>query len=194
MALMAGDSYQRAPLWRRTGAGLLDAAVFAGGSTRARRTGLVREGGLIERQLIPALPDVLREQLRMPGQLLFGIRTVDRRTGKRVALWRTFALAAVAATGRELVRRLAFPESPELDRERQAFNAEIHEIFRGHPQDSPEREAALREASARQRGLWPSAARAMGPSLLVGLLSSGLRRRLAPTVEVLAREGSDHRP
>ncbi len=194
---MSPASYVRAPRWRRTAAGLVDAAVFGGVSLRARKIGVVREGTLLARLLTPSMLDLLLgQQLRTPGQLMLGIRTVDRRNGARVALWRSLALAGAGAAGGDLVRRLAPTEDPARRRAQQALASETHEIFKRHPQASPEREAALREASARYPNsmVSPDPVRIFLPPLLVGLLSAGLRRRLAPTVEVLAREGSDHRP
>ena len=39
-----------------------------------------------------------------------------------------------------------------------------------------------------------TAARAAGPTLAIGLLNSRLRRRLGPTIQVLARGSDDHSP
>ncbi len=188
---MSNHSYEQAPRWRRTGAGLVDAAIFAGVSLRARKAGVVRDGTMLARLLTPALPELLKEQLRTPGQVLLGIRTVDGRTGKRVALRRTLALAGVKAAGGELARRLAPSEGPERRRAQEDLASESHEIFRRHPQASPERDAALRELSGRYPSsvVSPDPVRMFLPPLFVGLVSSRLRRRLAPTVEVLARGG-----
>ncbi len=192
---MPSDSYVRAPRWRQTGSGLLDAGVLTGVRWLARRGGLIGAEKLITRIAGPG-QHVLREQFRSPGQLLFGTRSVDRRTGARVALWRSLAIVVATTVSGEITRRLTVTETPELARRRQAHAVEGHEIFRRHPQDSPEREAALQELSARYpRGtLGPSAIRVFGPPLLSGLVLLRLRRRLAPTVEVLARGSRGHRP
>ncbi len=175
-----------APAWRRTGANLVDMAAFGGLFWLARSRGLVREGSVGAR--LAAIPvEVLREQLRSPGQRLLGTRTVDRRTGSRVALWRTLALIGSRAAGAELTRRLEPVRTPDLEREREAANAEVADIMRRHPQASPEREAELRASHARHSHATPSVPRMVAPSLVVGVLTTRLRRRLAPTVEVLAR-------
>ena len=59
----------------------------------------------------------MRTQIASPGERLSGVRTVDRRTGRRVALWRTLLLVTVRAAGAELVRR-SRPAAGELERER----------------------------------------------------------------------------
>jgi hypothetical protein len=176
----------RAPRWRRSGANLVDAALLGGLWWLARSRGLVRDGSRAARLL--ALPgDPLREQLRSPGQLLLGTLTVDRRTGRRVALWRTAAVLAAGAASEELTRRLRGPEAPERERDNEAYFAEMQAIMRRHPQASPEREAELQDLYGRHRRAMPSLPRLIAPSLAVSLVSSRLRRRLAPTVEVLAR-------
>ncbi len=187
---MPDRSHVRAPRWRQTGSGLIDVGAIAGLRWLARRRGLTGAEKMITRRAGTG-QHVLREQLRSPGQLLFGTRTVDRRTGARVALWRTLALAGAVAAGGEVVRRLSPSENPERRRAQAAFASESHEIYARHPQASPEREAALRDLYRRYPGsmVSPDPVRIFLPPLLVGLVSSGLRRRLAPTVEVLARGG-----
>ena len=193
MVSMDHGPYARAPAWRRSGANLIDAACLGGLWWLARSRGWVRDGGRAAR-LIAAPGDPLREQLRSPGQLLLGTYTVDRRTGGRVALWRTLAVIAAGAAGREITRRLE-PASGDKDaRERDAFVTEMQAIMARHPQASPERAAELRALDQRQHGVVPSMLRAIAPSLAVGLLTTRLRRRLAPTVEVLARRRRDHSP
>ncbi len=176
----------KAPAWRRTGANLVDMAVFGGLFWLARSRGIAREGTPVAR-LMSVPVEVLREQLRSPGQRLLGTITVDRRTGRRLALWRTALLIATRAGATELTRRLEPVRTPDLDREREAAGAEISDIMRRHPQATPEREAELQAAYARHRLTAPSLPRTIAPSLVAGVLNSRLRRRLAPTVEVLAR-------
>ncbi len=184
MVWMDERALPKAPAWRRTGANLVDMAWFGALLWLARSRGHARDGNRVARVL--ALPgDPLREQLRSPGQQLLGTRTVDRRTGARLALWRTLMLLASAAAAQEVSRRLGPAETPERDREREAFRAEMEAIMRRHPQASPERDAERDALLARDPG--PNLARTLAPVLLTGLLTSRLRRRLAPTVEVLAR-------
>lgn len=155
-----------------------------------RRRPIVPPGGAVSRSLTTAR-EVVGEQLRTPGQLLFGTRTVDRRTGARVELWRTIVLAAAGMAGGELTRRLVVKPTPERDRDREAFFTDMQEIMRRYPQASPERDVARQELLARNPpmviGSGTSLLRVAAPSLLVGVFSKRLRRRLAPTVEVLAR-------
>jgi len=188
---MAKIPYTRAPRWRGALAGLLDAALV-GGLVWLRSRGeppAQAVTGLRWLRFVPA--DAVREQLATPGQRLLGIRTVDRRTGERVALWRTAALVGTALAAQRLAQQLAPPRpTAEQAREREAFGAEVREVMRRHPQDSPAREAELRELAARHPGArGPGVLRAVGPALAAGVLSNRLRRRLAPTVEVLARRG-----
>ncbi len=177
----------KAPAWRRTGANLFDMAFFGALFWLARSRGLAREGTVVARLM--AMPvEVLREQLRSPGQRLLGTRTVDRRTGRRLALWRTLALIGARAAGAELTRRLEPVRTPDLEREREAARAAISDVMRRHPQATPERAAELQAAHARHSASMPSLPRTIAPSLAVGVIAIRLRRRLAPTVEVLAGE------
>ena len=137
----------KAPAWRRTGANLVDMAVFGGLFWLARSRGIARAGTPVAR-LMSVPVEVLREQLRSPGQRLLGTITVDRRTGRRLALWRTALLIATRAGATELTRRLEPARTPDLDREREAAGAEISDIMRRHPQATPEREAELQAAYA----------------------------------------------
>jgi len=188
---MTQRSYVRAPHWRRAGAALLDAAAFGGLWWLLRRRELIESDGPAARVYLAVPHDLVRQGVRTPGELALGTRTVDKRTGTRVAPWRTLVLAGVSVGSHELTRRLAGYDAPERTREQRAYGIESYEIFQRYPQASAEREAALRELSARypRRFVSPGAARAMAAPLVVGLVNSRLRRRLAPTVEVLARGG-----
>ena len=185
------SSMDRAPIWRRTGANLIDAALLGGLWWLARSRGWVRDGGRVARLL--ALPgDPLREQLRSPGQRLLGTATVDPRTGGRLAVWRTVAIVAAGAAAQELTRRLEPVTSDEQQRRRDAYVSEMTAIMARHPQPSPERDAERR--SLEERHPAPSLLRAAAPPIAAGVLTTRLRRRLAPTVEVLAQRRSDHSP
>jgi hypothetical protein len=189
-------SYTRAPGWRRGAATLVDVAVLGGLWRLAERNGWLRDARRMGR-LVAVPGDLLREQVRSPGQRLFGLRTVDRRTGRRVALWRTLVIAGQGIAGQELARRLR-PElaSAEREREGEAFTAEMGAIMRRHPEASPERDAERRALFDRyeQQFAPPNLLRAIGPALAVGLVNRRLRRRLAPTVEVLDRAREPHSP
>jgi hypothetical protein len=185
--------YTKPPAWRRAGANLTDMAFTGFAWWLARSRGWVREGAAGSRLM--AIPgNLLREQVRSPGQWLFGTLTVDRRTGRRLALWRTIAVFGSRVAGAEITRRLEPARTPELEREREAARVEMGEIMRRHPRATPERDAELAAAHDRHRLILPSLPRAVTPSLAVGLLTTRLSRRLAPTVEILARGRSGHSP
>jgi len=183
--------YVRAPRWRRTLAGLFDAGLIAGAVALVgvRRGGPARAGRWL--RLVPA--EVVREQLGTPGQHLFGVRTVDRRTGRRVSLWRTALLAAFAAAGQALARKLA-PQPAARERESRIISDELDEIRRNAPSAEAQREQMAAFFERHQRPLGREALQPLAATLAAGLLTLRLRRRLAPTVDVLARGRSDHSP
>jgi hypothetical protein len=185
--------YTKPPAWRRAGANLIDMAFTGSVWWLALSRGPVGEGTARSR-LMAIAGNLLREQVRSPGQRLFGTLTVDRRTGRRLALWRTIAVFGSRVAGAQITRRLEPARTPERERAREAAGAEIAEIMRRHPQATPEREAELAAAHDRHSSSMPSLARAVGPSVVVGLLTTRLSRRLAPTVEILARRRADHSP
>jgi hypothetical protein len=187
-----------APRVRRMLAGVLDAAIVAGGTWlwRHRRGGgenarATRWTGLLE----PAVGS-FRQQLRSPGQLLLGLRTVDRRTGRRLQLWRTLVLIGADVTRVEIVRRLAPPRlTPEQERDRRGFLDELNAIQARHPDDEAARESERQRLFERQHNQLPDILRRTAvPALALGLLNKRLRRHLAPTTEVLAEEGEPHKP
>jgi hypothetical protein len=186
-----------APAVRRMLAGAIDAAIVAGATRlwRHRRGGgkerAARSTGLFE----PALQS-LRQQLRSPGQLLLGLRTVDRRTGRRLELWRTLVLLGVGVARVTLVRRLAPPKlTPEQERDRRGFLDELNAIQARHPDDEAARESERQQLFARQHNQLPDILRRTAvPALALGLLNKRLRRRLAPTTEVLAEAREPHKP
>jgi hypothetical protein len=179
-------------------AGALDAALVAGGTWlwRHRRDGgqsarAARWMGLLE----PAV-ESLRQQLRSPGQMLLGLRTVDRRTGRRLELWRTLVLLGFGVARSMLVRRLAPPAlTPEQERDRSGFLDELNAIQARHPDDEAARESERQRLFERQHNQVPDILRRTAvPALALGLLNSRLRRRLAPTTEVAAEDREPHRP
>ena len=186
----------RAPRWRAGLAGLLDVGlvgVVTWLSSRGRGGAAEAASRLRWLRLIPA--EALREQLGTPGQRLLGLRTVDRRTGRRVALWRSLALTAVAAGGQQLARRVAPPTpSAEEERQRESYLYELRAIHQRHPAPSHERSAEIRALQERHGPAGSHLARSLAPALAAGLLTARLRRRLAPTVEILVRRRGDHRP
>jgi hypothetical protein len=117
---------------------------------------------------------------------------VDRRTGRRVALWRSLAVALLGPVTHAVRRRLvpAPPTIPESEREE--FGRELRAIEEQYPGDG----RRLAEASSRfyeqhrvevNRWRWLLA-------MVPGLISIPLRRRLAPTVVVVSPRRLPHRP
>ncbi len=182
-----------APRWRSRAAGLFDAAVL-GGVAWASRGRLQSARGRATLSLLMSGAESAREQLGSPGQRLLGVRTVDRRTGARVALWRTALLLGAGAAGQMLTRRLQ--PAPGFERDREDFLTEINDIHRRHPHDSPERDAERQALYRRhQVPVEPrQLLRAVGAGVAVSALNRRLRRRLAPTVEIRVRGRRDHSP
>jgi hypothetical protein len=102
-----------APRARKALAGLIDSAVLALPAALYLRRALRASGAGRPaarppgwtRMLTPAVA-VLGEQVGTPGSLIMGVRTVDRRTGRRLALWRTLTVALAQVATRLLIRRL----------------------------------------------------------------------------------------
>jgi hypothetical protein len=178
-------------------AGAIDAALVGSGTWlwRKRRGGESARAARWMPVLEPAVQS-LREQLRSPGQLLLGLRTVDRRTGRRLDLWRTLVLLGVGVARPMLARRLAPPPlTPEQERDRSGFLDELNAIQTRHPDDAIAREAERRQLFERQHNQVPDILRHTAvPMLVLGLLNNRLRRRLAPTTEVLFERLGPHKP
>jgi hypothetical protein len=166
----------------------VDAAIMGGAVWLLRR----QSPGVSARvtrwaPLLGPTSELMREQSRSPGQILLGLRTVDRRTGRRLELWRTLAVIGTNLGGRELMRRMApLALTPVQERDRSDFLDELNAIHERHREDPAEREAERRGLFERQR---PSGAvtltRAAGPALVLGLINNRLRRRVTPTTQVL---------
>ena len=184
-----------APRWRSMLAGLFDAGLVAGVLWLARDRRTPRALRVAASALAPT-GELVREQLGSPGQRLLGLRTIDRRTGMRVALWRTLVVAGAAAAAPLLTRRLMPREDPEGDRRREQMGRRLGEIHRLYPMDSDVRQDALRRAYEEidPPPIRVDLVRMVPATIGVGILSRRLRRRLAPTVEVLARPRADHSP
>jgi len=192
---MPSESYVRAPRWRTTLAGLLDAGLLGGVLWVARGRETARPVRLAASLLAPT-GEFVREQLASPGQRLLGVRTVDRRTGRRLDLWRTGTLVGFAALAQLLERRLRPGADPAGEARRSALAAEIGAIGERYRDDPARRDAEFRRA-ALDSGLppvLPGLARIAGAGIALGAARRRLRRRLAPTVEVLARGHSSHSP
>ncbi len=186
-----------APRWRRALAGGFDAALVGAGTRLWRRR--PPSAGARSTQWTPLLElaaQSLRQQLPSPGQLLFGLRTVDRRTGKREELWRTLVVLGVGVAGRLLLHRIvAVPVmTPTQEHDQETFLQELNAIQERHPDDALAREAERRRLFERNRSpAFDYLRRAAVPMLTVGLLNNRLRRRLTPTLDIIARR-ADHKP
>jgi hypothetical protein len=188
---MTSAEVSPAPRWRSVLALMVDVAITGGAawlwSRRARNT--PGAGRTRWASLFGPSGELVREQLGSPGQHLLGLRTVDRRNGRRVEPWRTLVLLGTGVGGQLLVRRLTHSvQTPEREREREHFMQELRELNERHPAGSPERDAELSEVMEHHPApIVVNPSRAMAASLAMGLVNNRLRRRIAPTVEVLAR-------
>ncbi len=188
---MASADLQRASRWRTTLAGLLDAGLVAGVLWTLRSGSGLGRGARTAGALLAPTSDFVREQLASPGQRLLGIRTVDRRTGRRVALWRTALLLGVRAGGQLAAARLA-PATPDAAARAQ-LETELAEARRLHEGNPAALQSALTAIYERHSTDFAGLPRAIAPTLATGVLNRRLRRRLAPTVEVrrIARQEID---
>jgi hypothetical protein len=188
---MSNAEVSPAPRWRSVLAVIGDVAIAAGAAWLWSRRARNNPGAGRTRwaPLFGPSGELVREQFGSPGQHLLGLRTVDRRTGRRVEPWRTLVLLGAGVAGQLLVRRLTpSVQTPEREREHERFMEELRALNERHPAGSPERDvelSALMEHHPAPIVVNPS--RAMAASLAMGLVNNRLRRRLAPTTEVLAR-------
>jgi hypothetical protein len=185
-----------APRVRQVLAGLIDTAVMALPAViywrRAWRTGERSAAGQPGwmRMLGPAAA-VLGEQVGTPGDWIMGVRTVDRRTGRRLALWRTLTVALAQVATRVLSRRLTpRPALPSEDERRQQAR-EAQEIKERYADDEDARNAQLMRHYREHRvsvtvSFWPPLIAGLGSTLV----NRAIRRRLAPTL-VLSRGSAE---
>jgi hypothetical protein len=111
---------------------------------------------------------------------------VDRRTGRRVQLWRSVVLLAVGAGGQAGLARLRPPpDTPEQERERERFVEEMRGLAERHPRGSPEFTDAQNEL-LRDSSHLPNHLSAMPVAVALGIVVRRLRRHLAPMIEILA--------
>jgi hypothetical protein len=189
MSGMSNVEVSPAPRWRSTLAGVTDAAILGGAAWLwRRRAGDAALGRRSRRaSFLGPLAGLVREQLGSPGQRVLGLRTVDRRTGRRHELWRTLVLLGADLGGQLLVRRVT---PPVITRQREGFMEELRAVQERHPDDASAREAERRRLFERHPGpvkvnLWRTAV----PPVVIALLKNRLRRRLAPTRIVVRPRG-----
>jgi hypothetical protein len=141
--------------------------------------------------LLGPFSSVVREQIGTPGERIMGLRTVDRRTGRRVALWRTLVLALAQAGAVELRGRLAGARSIP-DSEQQELRREAKALRERHRDDPEALQAAMMSLHS-ERKVTVDLRRSVGVVVGLSLLTWRLRNRLAPTL-VVARRSADHSP
>jgi hypothetical protein len=181
-----------APRVRQTLAGLIDAGVIAlptvvYGLRTWRARGTERPAAPPPdwmRLLAPAFA-VLGEQVGTPGGWIAGVRTVDRRTGRRLALWRTLAVALAQVATRVLSRRLTPRPALASEDERRRRARDVQAIKERYADDEDARNAELMRHYAEHRvnvtaSFWPPLIAGLGSTLV----NRTVRRRLAPTLVV----------
>ncbi len=154
--------------------------------TASGRARLEKLGGRWNRASNIARP-VLDEQIGSPGVWIIGLRTVDSRTGRRVALWRTLVLALARVLSWELGRGALGVRPPLSKPERADLAREMQAIRDAHADDDEARQLAMMRLYQERR-----VDVKLGWRWLAGLagavfVNHWLRRRLAPTVVVSTR-------
>jgi len=177
-------------------AGGVDAAIGGGVVWLVRKQSLGANARTTRwAPLLAPIPELVREQLGSPGQRLLGLRTVDRRTGRRLQLWRTVAVLGATLGGRLVMRRFApSAPTPAQTRDQREFLDELNAIHERHRDDPDALQAARRQLFARQQPVRVTLIGAAGPAVAFGLLNNRLRRRLAPTTEVRIRRAGSQSP
>jgi hypothetical protein len=184
MSVMSDPEIVAAPRWRSALAGGVDMTLAGGLALVVRLRARDPAAALGKLRWLPS--DLIREQVPSPGQLLMGLRTVDRRNDRRVALWRSLMLVGVNQAGQLVVRRLA-RENEQRESQRAAFAAEVGELAAGHAAHDAATAAERQALLDRYRDLPNGLARSLAPKLVLGVVNRRLRRRLAPTRQVLVR-------
>jgi hypothetical protein len=135
------------------------------------------------------LQAILGEQIGSPGRWLAGVQTVDRRTGRRVAFWRTALIfGSRAATEAAATHLKPEPPAPIPEPERRQREREIEEIKERFAGDEDALNRALMEHyMEHHRPATFNIARPLAWGIGGSFLNSRLRRRLAPTVLVSRR-------
>jgi len=170
--------------WRSRGAGAADGSQMAG---RMRLLAL-----------LTPLKAIVDEQLGSPGAWVAGVRTVDERTGKRVALWRTVLIVSARVGMRAAAQRLAKPSPPISGAEQEQRARELQAIRARFPDDEDARNAALMDHyREHQKPVQANFAGPLAITLGSAVVNNRLRRHLAPTKLVgrpRGRRPADHSP
>ncbi len=138
----------------------------------------------------------LDEQVGSPGAWIVGLRTVDSRTGRRVALWRTLALTLARAAIGELQRRAVGVRSPAVEAEHATLARELQAIKDAHPDDPGARADAIKRLYSERGGIDVrfNPLRVLGGVTAATFANRWLRRRLAPTVVIVTARRARERP
>jgi hypothetical protein len=179
-----------APRGRRAIAGLVDAALWSvplaiklRQMRRGEGTGDGGERAKRARRAATLGWGALGQQLGTPGQRIVGLRTVDRRTGRRLALWRSLAVAGVALAGDAIasgLRSSGARQRPDPQERERAVRA----IREAHRRDEAAANRALTDYFREHQGPPIDLTRLIYVPLAVNLVQSRLRKRLAPTTVV----------
>jgi len=210
MAEVSGP-LEQAPVLLRAKAGVIDSALTALGgallvaiSMRSSRRAEADSDAFSESlkagrlatlaRVAGPVATVLAQQYGSPGQRLFGLRTVDRRTGERMELWRALLAAALRAApgllSKPLLRRperqLGGPTDSEM-------RAEIAAIRAEHAGDEPGLQKAIGDYYQRHHieVSFDPLADIGRPLLLfvgVGRLARVLTKRIAPSLVISIRD------
>ncbi len=155
-------------------------------------------GGVRKLALLAPLKTIFDEQLGSPGAWVAGVRTVDKRTGRRVALWRTVLIVSARVGMRAAAERFTKPTPPLSEADKAEIARETQAIQERFADDEDARNAALM-AHYREYHK-PVEVNLVGPMAIAlgsSVLNSRLRRHLAPTMLVgRPREAppADHSP
>jgi hypothetical protein len=185
-----------APRGRKALAGLINAAIMAGPlvlrirqirrTSAGGRSQLDRRGGQWWARIPGPAMRLIEEQIGTPGARAAGLRTVDRRTAQRVALWRT-VVVALAQLAIDVLQRRVFGVRPSTSDATQAdLGRELQAIKAAHANDPDARNHAIMQLYKERKldveiPIWRPVAGVAGSMLI----NRWLRRRLAPTVVVV---------
>ena len=192
------DGPQPAPRGRQLASGLMDAALMAAGTAlywrmrwRGGQAGAPQAAPPAWVGLLWRIVAVAAQQVGSPGAWIMGLRTVDRRTGRRPALWRTLVIVLAAAAMEALARRIVPRPAVPSGEERKRQWAEVEAIRQRHLDDpDAANEDLMRHYSEHRVDVRVNVAPLLAAGLGRALINSRLRRRLAPTVVVLRRRGA----
>jgi hypothetical protein len=185
-----------APRGRRALAGVINAVVIVGPLALRMRhiwrnrggdhSQLDRHGGRRRARIAGPTTRLIEEQIGTPGAWVAGVRTVDRRTAQRVALWRSVVLLLAQLAIDALQHRLFAVQAATSDAGQADLKSELQAIEATHADDPDARNHAIMQLYKERKldvkvPIWRPLAGIAGSVLI----NHWLRRRLAPTVVVV---------